>query len=150
MIMIINIALTTDKGAENKAQVIMELFDRINEFIKERDYGQGIYEYLLSINFTNSPLGYEHLNVIFKPKYTEYKSTTNRFTGEELVIRRQFHYSIAIDRNLYFRFINSSKEECKKLLIVNFLESLSYLDTLPKKIDFDKEKFKTDIESLLA
>ncbi|RMZ59697.1 hypothetical protein D1632_08720 [Chryseobacterium nematophagum] len=60
---------------------------------------------------------------------------------------KQYSYDIKFDNELYDDFVSSSDEESKKLLVRKILESFEHLDKLPKKVkDFDKEKFKSDVE----
>lgn len=141
------LALTLDKDAQTKSRLINNLFVDLNAFVKNKDYGSGILEYLVICQIVNPPVGFEHLHKDFKPKFIEHKSLTNRITGEPLVIEKQFSYSIKINGEKFDEFIESTDEESEKLLAIEFLNSLSYLDMLPKKIkDFDKEKFKSDME----
>lgn len=141
------VALTLDKNAQSKSALINDLFRVINDFVVDGKYGEGIYQYLVSLYVINPPIGYEHLHKDFKPKYTEYKLVNNKFTGEKLEIKKQFHYSIKIDGNAYSNFVKASEEENKKFLATEILKSLSNLDALPKKVkDFDKERFKSDME----
>ena len=142
------VVLTLENSARNKSDLINDLFNNINDFVANRKYGEGIYQYLISLYIINPPKGYEYLHKNLKPKYTDHKLINNRFTGGELEIKKQFHYSIRVDGEMYDTFIGASEEESKKLLATEILNSLSYLDKLPKKIkDFDKNKFKADIKN---
>lgn len=141
------VVLTLSKDAQNKSALINNLFSDINNFVVDGKYGEGIYEYLVSLYVINPPIGYEHLHKDFIPKYTEYKLVNNKFIGKKLEIKKQFHYSIKIDGKAYSNFLKASEEENKKLLAKEILKSLSNLDKLPKKVkDFDKERFKSDME----
>jgi len=140
--------LHIDREAQKKSLLITDLFRGINDFIKNKKYGHGIYQYMISLYVINPPEGYEHLFKDFKPKFTEHKLTKNRFTGERVEIKKQFHYSIRIDGNAYSDFVKASKMKTKKILASEILKSLSNLDALPKKVkDFNRERFKSDIEN---
>ncbi|MCZ8169770.1 MAG: hypothetical protein ACK5RV_07820 [Flavobacterium sp.] len=148
-----SLALTIDSFsigesmAQKKSVLINDLFKRINGYIKGRDYGNGIYQYLISLYVINPPKGYEHLHKDFKPKFTEYKALTNKISGEKMEIEKQFHYSVKIKGENFEEFVSANETESKKLLAQEILRSLSNLDALPKKVkDFDKERFKEDLE----
>ena len=150
----ISLSLTIDSHsmgeseAQKKSILIRELFEQINSYIKIRDYGNGVYKYLIILYVANPPKGWEHLYKDFKPKYTHYKLLTNKFTGTKLEIEKQFDYSLKINDKLFETFTNSTDEESKKLLAQEILKSLSNLDALPKKVKaFDKERFKIDMEN---
>lgn len=148
-----SLALTIDSFsigesmAQKKSVLINDFFRQINAYIKGRDYGNGIYQYLVSLYVVNPPKGYEHLHKDFKPKFTEYKALTNKLSGEKMEIEKQFHYSVKIKGENFEEFVCATDEESKKILAQEILNSLSNLDALPKKVkDFDKERFKEDIE----
>ncbi|GAA0875034.1 hypothetical protein GCM10009118_14420 [Wandonia haliotis] len=134
--------------AKKKSFIINDFSKQINAYIKVRDYGNDIYQYLVSIDVVNPSEGYEHLYKDFKPKYTEYKALINKFSGDKMEIEKQFHYSIKITGELFDEFISTTETEGRKILAQELLKSLSNLDALPKKVkDFDKERFKADMEA---
>lgn len=133
---------------KNTEKVVSELSDRINAYIKKQDYGNGILEYEVILYVVNMPEGYEHLFKDFKPKYVEHKLLTNKHTGEKFEISKYFNYSVKIEGALYDQFISATDLESKRILALEILKSLSYLDALPKKVkDFDRERFKSDMEA---
>lgn len=142
----LKVALTLGTEVQSKGQLINELFSEINEFVQNRNFGNGTSEYLIICYIINPPKGYEHLFVEFKPKFIEYKSLTNKLTEESFVIERQFSYRMKIDGEKFDKFVNASVENSRKLLSSEILKSLSNLNALPGKVkDFDKERFRADI-----
>jgi hypothetical protein len=141
------LALTLDKDAQPKAAIVNNFFREIDAFIQRKNYGSGVLEYLIICRIINPPIGFEHLHKDFKPKFIELKTLTNKLTGEPLNIEKQFSYSIKVQGEKFKDFILATEIDSKKILAVEILNSLSNLDALPKKVkDFDKEKFKADIE----
>lgn len=143
----LTVALTLDRDAQSKGQLIIKLFSDINQFINDKSYGSGIFEYLIICQIVNPPIGYEHIFKDFRPKFIENKLMTIRLTGEPLLVEKQFSYSIKISGNNFEKFINGSDSESMKVLSREILSSFFHLDALPKKVkDFDKEQFKADME----
>lgn len=141
------VSLTIDNKAERKSVIIENFFKEINFFVKSKEYGEGINQYLIILYVINPPVGYEHLHKDFKPKFVEYKSLTNNLTGEPFIIEKQFSYSLKINGENFEEFVSVADEQSKKLLAKEILNSLYNLDALPKKVkDFDKERFKADLK----
>ena len=76
------LSLTLDKEAQSKGTSINNLIADMNDFIQNKNYGNGIHEFMIICQIVNPPNGYEHLHKEFKPKFIEHKSLTNRFTGK--------------------------------------------------------------------
>jgi len=141
------LALTLDKDAQSKSSTIDNFFKEVGTFVQSKNYGGGIIEYFIICRVINPPIGYEHLFRDFKPKFIEHKSLINKLTGQPFVIENQFSYSIKIQSEKYKNFIEANENESRKILAFEILNSLSNLDALPKKVkDFDKEKFKSDMQ----
>lgn len=139
------ITLEIDRDADHKSRLIHELSDEIEIFLNEKEYGEDIQNYLLGCICIKTKEGYEGWYKIRKPKYTHYKKVVNRLTGEEMEISKTFENDFKIDNKLYEDFIDSSDEVSNKILAKEILNSLSNLDSLPKKVKkFDKEKFRYD------
>ena len=133
--------------AKDKSKIILSLEEDINNFLNHENYGKDIEIYTLKLNCVNPPKGFEHLFKLLPPKYIEFKSSKNIHTGEHQKFKNQFFCSINIIGNDYDEFIIGTNEQSKKILGKKILESLANLDKLPKKVkDFDKEKFKADME----
>ncbi len=148
-----NITLTLDAvhldkiTCNNKSKVVYDLAKSINNFISKNDYGTGINEYSIILYIVDPPIGYEHLHRDFKPKFIEEKILTNRHTGEKIELSKYFSYSIKITGGAYSEFVGETDNQSKKNLAKEILNSLVHLNKLPKKVkDFDKEKFKMDLE----
>jgi len=131
----------------NTEKVVSELTNRINTYIGKQDYGDSILEYEIILYVVNMPKDYEHLYRGFKPKYVEHKLLTNKHTGEKFEMRKYFNYSVKIEGALYHKFISFTNDASTRILALEILKSLNNLDTLLKKVkDFDKERFKSDME----
>lgn len=139
------ITLEIDREAEHKSNLIHQLSDEIEIFLNEKDYGADIENYLLGCICIKTKEGYEGWYEVRRPKYTDYKKVVNRLTGAEMEISKTFENDLKIDNELYETFIDCSDEESKKILANEILNSLSNLDSLPKKVkNFDKETFRND------
>lgn len=147
----ITLALTLDKDVQSKANLVHDLFKDINEFVAIRDYGKDLHDLFIICRIINPPIGFEHLYKDFKPKFIEYKSLINKLTGEPFVIERQFSYCIKIQGKKFKDFIAATEIESKKILGLEILSSLSNFDKLTTRVkDFDKEKFKADMQEFLG
>lgn len=142
-----NIEKTVSEEAIEKNKVILCLEEDIAKYLKSKDYGKDIQSYTVKLNCVNPPKGFEHLFKLLPPKYIDLKVSKNIHTGKEQEFKKHFFCSINITGDYYNEFVNSSDEESKKLLARKILESFEHLDKLSKKVkDFDKEKFKSDVE----
>lgn len=136
-----------DTKSEKKSHLIQDISNDIQEILKEKNYGDDIETFLIGFLGVKTKIGYEDWYKEKKPKYVDYKQTKNRFTGEMMEIIKEYGYDIKFDNELYDEFVNGTDEESKNLLARKILESFAHFDKLPKKIkDFDKEKFKVDVE----
>lgn len=142
-----NIDKTISEEAKEKNKVTLSLEKDLAEYLKSKDYGKDIKTYTIKLNCVNPPKGFEHLFKLLPPKYIDLKVSKNIHTGEEQEFRKHFFCSINITGDYYDDFVNSSDGESRKLLARKILESFEHLDKLQKKVkDFDKEKFKADVE----
>lgn len=136
-----------DTGTNKKTNLIQEISDNLEFFLKNKSYGEDIGTFYIGFVGVKTKIGYEHFFKERKPKYIDYRLTKNRLTGLPLETIKQYGYDIKFDHELYDEFVNGTDEESKKLLARKILESFAHFDKLPKKIkDFDKEKFKADVE----
>ncbi|MBV4360354.1 hypothetical protein [Pinibacter aurantiacus] len=141
-----SIALTIDGDQNGKASLINDFSESMKSFLKNRDYGGCIHEWLILLTIVQPPAGYEQLFKFHNPKYTENKSRKNRFTGEVYQIFKRFDYSIQLSGDLYSRFMNGTSNESRKILADEILKSLSNFDGLSKKIEIDEiENVKKDV-----
>ncbi|QIH34492.1 hypothetical protein [Sphingobacterium sp. DR205] len=143
-----NIEKTVSEEAKEKNKVIFSLEEDVAKYLRSKDYGKDIKTYTIKLNCVNPPKGFEHLFKLLPPKYIDLKVSKNISTGQEQEFKKHFFCSINLIGEYYNEFVNSSDEESKKLLGREIIKSFSYLDKLPKKLkDFDKEKFKIDVEN---
>lgn len=141
--------LTVQWQADKKSGLVSELSDLINRHIKNKQYGESIENFSVTVYLVNPPTGSEHLFKDFKPKYTEYKLLKSRLTGENFEIKKEYHYSIKITGKLFENFIKGSDKESKRIVAQQILQSFSYLDKLPEKVrDFEKDRLKADVAAL--
>jgi len=136
-----------DIKSYEKSTLIQEVSDDLGSYLKNRNYGDDIGVFLIGFVGVKTKPGYEDWYKERKPRYVDYKQIKNRLTGLVMETIKEYSYDIKFDNELYDKFVNSSDEDSKKLLVEKILESFLHLDKLPKKVkDFDKEKFKTDVE----
>lgn len=144
------INLTINEEANKKTSLIHSFSESLKGYFVNKDYGASIEDILIGLTCVNIPQGFEHLFKQHKPFYVDFKVIKNKHTGESIELKKHFHYSVKFNNEEYDEFVNASDEESKKILSKLLLDSLSNFDVLPKKIkDFDKERFKTDLESFL-
>lgn len=135
-----------DTGTNKKSNLIQEISDNLESFLKNKNYGKDVETFLIGFVGIRTKPGYEEWYKERKPKYIDYK-VIKSFTNQPIEIRKKYGYDIKFDYELYDEFVNGTEEESSKLLARKILDSFSHLDKLPKKIkDFDKEKFKSDVE----
>lgn len=136
-----------DAKLDYKLPIIESFSNEINTEFKNKNYGSSIENFILICILVKTKPGYEAWYIPRKPKYIESKIYKNKLTGQELEIKRQYTIEFKIDYELYDEFAVATEELSKKILANKILESFSHLDKLSKKIDdFDKDKFKKDVE----
>lgn len=136
-----------DNKSGDKSYLVQKISDNLENFLKNRSYGEDVETFLIGFVAIKTKPGYEEWYKERKPKYIDYRLTKSRLTGLPLETIKQYSYDIKFDYELYDEFVNGTEEESSKLLARKILDSFSHLDKLPKKIkDFDKEKFKSDVE----
>jgi hypothetical protein len=141
-----SIVLKVDVKVQKKAQLAHAFGDVIKEYLRDRDYGEDVKDYMLLmiIYERSSPL--TRLN---KPTYVDHKVKTNRFTGLPVEMNKLLLNEVLLTGADYASFIAADDEGSKKIMAKMVLASLSNLENLPKKVkDFDKAKFKRDLEDL--
>lgn len=135
-----------DNKSGDKSYLVQKVSDNLETFLKNRSYGEDVETFLIGFVAIKTKPGYEEWYKERKPKYIDYK-VIKSFTNQPIEIRKKYGYDIKFDYELYDEFVNGTEEESSKLLARKILESFSHLDKLPKKIkDFDKDKFKSDVE----
>ena len=136
-----------DTKSGKKSDIIQQLSDDLENYLKDKNYGSDIETFLIGFIGIKTKPGYEEWYKERKPKYTAYKASKNRITGLPMEIIKSYSYDIKFDYDLYDEFVEASDENSKKILVIKILDSFTHLDKLSKKIkDFDKDKFKKDVE----
>lgn len=108
-------------------------------FFQGKEYGKDISSYLVGVTCVSPQ--FEPFFKVRKPTYIEKKIETHDDFSVE--ISKSYGYDIKLDFNVV---LNSNKEDIKKILASEIKNSLSHLDSLPKKIkDFNKDRFKGDL-----
>ncbi len=127
-------------GVEDKTRLIVDLSNKLTEYFANRNYGNDVIRILIGMICVAPE--FEWFSTIRKPRYKFYRKYKR--DGIELIEDRDFTFDLKLD---YESFKNQSDEENNKMLTSEILKSLSNLDKLPKKVkNFDKEKFKNDVE----
>lgn len=135
-----------DEEMKNKLSLIKDFSLFINNFSSNNFYSDDLKSIRLIIILIKTQKGYEEWFKVRKPKFITHK-IIETFTGDKIEINKEFVIETRIDNEDYDNFLQATDEESKRVLALEILKSLSYLDALPKKVkDFDKERFKLDIE----
>ena len=136
----LGVSVNASIGIEDKTQIIHSLFNELEMNFSEKDYGKGLLQIIIEIVCLSPE--FEQFYPLRKPKYIELKEHIT--DGINIKEEKLFTYSLKIDFTL---FKNQTRQANKRILSLEILKSLSSLDALPKKVkDFDKEKFKSDME----
>lgn len=140
-----------DTRAGGKSHILTNLSTHMKAFFKDRDYGADLLNYTLGFTGVLAPEGFGHFFEKKKPLYVSDRTTKNRFTGEQHHMYRLFIDSIVIEPDEYEDFVSGTDYNSLQLVKAKILESLSNFDRLPKKVkDFDKERFKIDMITVLS
>lgn len=132
-----------DLEAKEKSLIILFLSDKLSEYLNKRDYGRGVQNFFIGCICVKPRGGYEEWFKIRKPKYKELVKI-KLLDNSIKELKGVFSYDINLNFDV---FVNNTDIENKKLLASEILNSLFNLDNLPKRVkDFDKEKFKSDLE----
>ena len=134
-----------DVDAQEKSSLIIFLSDTLKEYLSKRDYGQDVQNIFIGCICVKPREGFEEWFKIRKPKYKEIEKI--KLLDNSI---KEFKGTFSYDIKLNFdEFVSATETESRRILAQEILNSLSNLDALPKKVkDFDKEKFKSDIEQL--
>ena len=137
-----------DQGAAHKVYDVVDFFTKLlTPYLNKRDYGKDVLSYKMICICVKTKPGYEDWYKVRRPKYIENQTIIVDFTGEKIEINNELVHEIKIDNEEYDFFVSSGKEEGYKFLAYKILRSISELKKLPGKIkDFDKERFKSDLE----
>lgn len=137
----LGVSVNVSIEVEDKTQIIHSLFNELEMNFSKKNYGKGLLQIIIEIVCLSPE--FEEFFPLRKPKYIELKEYVTE--GVNIKEEKLFTYSLKID---FILFKNQTIQANKHLLALEILKSLSNLDALPKKVkDFDKERFKADIEA---
>lgn len=135
-----------DVEAQEKSSVIIFLSDKLKGYLSDRDYGQDVQNIFIGCICVKPREGYEEWFKIRKPRYKAIDKI-KLLDGNTVELIGVYGYDIKLN---FDEFVSATETESRKILAQEILNSLSNLDALPKKVkDFDKEKFKSDMEQFL-
>ncbi|MCW3162845.1 Imm44 family immunity protein [Chryseobacterium oryctis] len=135
------LAITISREITN-TNIITELSDDMERYLKNKNYGNDIKEVVIGIICVSQ--GFEQFYKPKKARYTKDKKII-KSEGFEYEIEKCLEYSIKLD---FEEFQSSSEEERKKIISREILLSLDTLESIKKKIkDFNWEQFKQDLEN---
>lgn len=141
-----SISLRIDSNGQHKSNIIHDLSNSIQSFLKERNYGVDVIELIIGLICVNTPKEVEHLFREKKPDYIDFKVIKNKFTGELIELNKQVSYDIRLSSEQYNLFLSLNEEGSKKFLANLIFNSLKKFDVLSTKIKkFDKEKLTSDL-----
>lgn len=139
----LGVSVNVSIEVEDKTQIIHSLFNELEMNFSKKNYGKGLLQIIIEIVCLSPE--FEEFFPLRKPKYIELKEYVTE--GINIKEEKLFTYSLKID---FILFKNQTIQANKHLLALEILKSLSNLDALPKKVkDFDKERFKADMEAFL-
>lgn len=138
-----NITQEIDIEASKKSNLITFLSESLGIFLFDADYGSDIQYFFIGCICVMTRPSYEDWFKIRKPRY----QTINKIKLLDGSLKEQkgvFTYDIKLN---FDDFVFASDKDSNRILALEILKSLSNLDALPKKVkDFDKTRFKSDIE----
>lgn len=125
----------------SKSKVIQEYSDKLSEFFKTKNYGDGLKD--ISIGIICVSPEYESFFKPRKPKFT--KSKTVVMDGLNTIYDHVFECDVKLD---YESFKKANNDEMLKIIAK---ELVNILDVLKgKKIkDFDIDRFQRDFEKIV-
>ena len=129
-------------GINNHKQgLIQGLINELELFFSNKDYGEGIKHYTICLICVKPE--FELFHKVRKQRYRK-TETIKTLDEKTITLTNTFGYDIKMD---YATYINASDKEGLQLFASKIMESLFYLEKLPKHVkDFDKERFKSDLE----
>jgi len=138
-------AIETDLEADGRSDLIHDFSNEIASFLQERSYGDEIKNYSVGIICLRPVQGFEEFSKERKPKFIS-SQVIRLIDGSSKVLEKLYSYDIKFDSGSYERFVSGSEEDALRVLKELFVNSLSNLDKLPKKISsFDSRGFKSDV-----
>jgi hypothetical protein len=141
----IGISLEIDASIDFKSNDIINMSNDLENHFRNKDYGTDVKEIYIGLICIESKLGIENLFKVRKPKYTDFKKSINRLTGEEMIIQKNFCYDVKLENDILESFKQSNQKEGQKILAFELIHSLKNLEFLSKKVqDFERMQFEKD------
>lgn len=136
-------SLTQESNLEgDRNKQLIELSNSLKDYFREKNYGDELNHFLIGIICVKGE--FESFFTVRKPKYKAV-DRIKLFDGNTTELIGVYRYDIKLN---FEEFISTTETEGRKVLAREILNSLSNLDAIPKKVkDFDKEKFKSDMET---
>jgi len=147
----LNVAVVDQSVPQHKLNLIQDLSASAKAFFRDSSYSSEVETIAISFLLVNSQPGYEDWHKEKSPRYVAFKTVKSRLTGETYDVSKRFDYDIKFSDELIESFSNTSDEESIKIIAEETLASLNKLDKLSKKVkDFDKEKFRADLQKFFG
>ena len=127
----------------NKENAIVQVISGFNKFLKDKDYGRGIDELVISINCLNP--AHEGKISCSPPEYLPGRTIIEVNKKGEQVKRTQndFVYDLLPDHHMYSR---TTLKAFKPMFALEVLRSLKVFRALPRPVpDFKYRRFTTDM-----
>ena len=141
------ISLELDSEVEKKISIIRSISRSLFEYFQMRDYGQDLQNITIGIICVLERKGFEDWFKVRKPKYREFEKTRG-LDKSSIIVEPTFTYDIKLNAAYILKHDDT---EIRKYFVSEIINSLSNLDYLPRKVkDFDKERFKIDLEKCLS
>lgn len=135
------ISSEVDADVYDKSIIINKLSQELKDHFKFQNYGNDLLS--LTIGTIVIAPEHEHFFKVRKPKYYDGKKTITH-DGITIEVENALEYDIKLDHE---RFKSVDQNECLKMLAQEIFYSIDKIDTVKKIKDFDKERFKADLES---
>lgn len=134
--------LTQETNLEGSKNIqLIDFSNRMNEHLNDKSYGNDINHIFIGIICVKPE--FEFFFKVRKPRYNSVERIKS-FDGNITELKGVYEYDIKLD---FTEYVSSSKIDSEKILTHEILNSLSNLDSLPKKVKhFDKKRFIADVE----
>jgi hypothetical protein len=135
-------SLTQESNLEGDKNIqLIEFSNSLKEYFIIKSYGEDLNHFVIGIICVKP-----EFETFFKVRKPRYKAIDKikLLDGNTVELIGVYGYDIKLNFN---EFVSATETESRKILAQEILNSLSNLEDLPKKVkDFDKERFKEDIE----
>jgi hypothetical protein len=139
-----------ENSTNDKSNLVYVIANSLKPFFSSQSYGDDILQVSIGFIMVTHKPGFEEWYKEKQPRYTEFKSSKSKLTGEIIEVSKRFSYQIKLSDIQLNKLINGSEKESLKLIAIEIINSLNKLDKIPKKVkSFDKSRFKSDLETQL-